>query len=576
MVTIPPPKVPSTPHNQKQGEGPLPSLTSTLRADNHEQLVGLISLNLPKNTKGSKQRLIFATETLRALLLYHVLPDPKERGRKSISKKANRNNRRGIRLTSEEESLGLTAGNNFNIVGTRILCDDNGRDYSSDLKQTNQRYSTSGNNSKESASETGAFGNLHGQGHDFERDATDEAQVLTYFIHAVPCHVRAVCKHINTCIQSQTIHSHVSNPFDGNANHEIENLTPILQYRIVFLPHMTALAKQILKDEGMFSKGGRNLVSTHVLDIDLIPLDDDVISCLEMPSFRETHMDGTPSHIVTTVAQSLRKVQHVCGTIGRCLSFGPLGEMVLEKMMALSLDDVALGNDEEGRLSENESGEICALMVLDRKVDLVTPLLTPLTYEGLIDDVLHIDAGMIHVNSDIIHPPGEEGTTSETKSSKDDNDSEQLLLPLNDLDTLYVEVRDQHVEKFGSFLQEQAKALKNTHADFSDKNKDLSEIHQFVKQIPIFTQNLRSLTNHIHLAELIKEKTEQAEFRQRWQTERSMVESEACYDVLEDLIASEYPPIRLLRLLCLQSITSGGIKAAKFDALRRDVVQSYG
>lgn len=151
-----------------------------------------------------------------------------------------------------------------------------------------------------------------------------------------------------------------------------------------------------------------------------------------------------------------------------------------------------------------------------------------------------------------------------------------MHLPLNDLDTLYTEVRDQHVEKFGSFLQDQAKALKESHANFSDKNKDLTEIHQFVKQIPIFTQNLKSLTNHIHLAELVKRTTEQSEFRQRWQTERSMVESETCYDVIEDLIASQYPVFRLLRLLCLQSLTSGGIKTNRYEALKREVIQTYG
>jgi len=37
----------------------------------------------------------------------------------------------------------------------------------------------------------------------------------------------------------------------------------------------------------------------------------------------------------------------------------------------------------------------------------------------------------------------------------------------------------------------------------------------------------------------IKHSTEQSEFRQRWQTERSMVESESCYEVIEDLIASQ-------------------------------------
>jgi hypothetical protein len=176
---------------------------------------------------------------------------------------------------------------------------------------------------------------------------------------------------------------------------------------------------------------------------------------------------------------------------------------------------------------------------------------------------------IIKIETDIISPPDENVTDQQ-------NRPKYMHLPLNDLDTLYVEVRDLHVEKFGSFLQEQAKALKESHAHFSDKNKDLTEIHQFVKQIPIFTQNLKSLTNHIHLAELVKSNTEQSEFRQRWQTERSMVESETCYDTIEDLIASRYPPLRLLRLLCLQSITGGGITAGRYEYLKREIIQTYG
>ena len=32
----------------------------------------------------------------------------------------------------------------------------------------------------------------------------------------------------------------------------------------------------------------------------------------------------------------------------------------------------------------------------------------------------------------------------------------------------------------------------------------------------------------------------------------------------------------MLRLLCLQSLVSNGLKAAKFDSLRREVLQTYG
>ena len=55
-----------------------------------------------------------------------------------------------------------------------------------------------------------------------------------------------------------------------------------------------------------------------------------------------------------------------------------------------------------------------------------------------------------------------------------------------------------------------------------------------------------------------------------------MLESESCYDVLDDLVALHYPPFRLLKLLCLQSLTSGGIKASRYDSLRRDIVQTFG
>ncbi|KAL7429091.1 hypothetical protein ACHAXH_004681 [Discostella pseudostelligera] len=218
---------------------------------------------------------------------------------------------------------------------------------------------------------------------------------------------------------------------------------------------------------------------------------------------------------------------------------------------------------------------IQALLVIDRRIDLVTPMLTPLTYEGLIDDVLQIQVGgYVSVKKSIVEPDDEKHTNN------NNNDQQQMvLLPLNDSDPLYAEVRDKHVESFGSFLQNQAKALKESHSQFTNREtaRDLTEIHQFVKQIPVFTRNLRSLTNHIHIAELVKSAAEATAFRQRWQTERSMLESEPCYEVLEDLIASgSEPPYRWLRLFCLQSLTSNGIKAARYDSLRRDVIQTYG
>lgn len=184
----------------------------------------------------------------------------------------------------------------------------------------------------------------------------------------------------------------------------------------------------------------------------------------------------------------------------------------------------------------------------------------------------------------------------------DEEESEEIALGVHGTDSLYQEVRDQHVEKFGSFLQNQAKALQASHANFTnkEKKKDLTEIHQFVKQIPVseslpsstiveapfflltgaflqvFSKNLRSLTNHILLAEKVKATTEGSSFRERWQTERSMLEGEQGLEVVEELIALQRDPLRVLRLLCLQSLCGGGVKTSKFDSIRRDLVQTYG
>ena len=55
-----------------------------------------------------------------------------------------------------------------------------------------------------------------------------------------------------------------------------------------------------------------------------------------------------------------------------------------------------------------------------------------------------------------------------------------------------------------------------------------------------------------------------------------MIEGEHCYDFLEECIYGDHPPYKVLRLLCLQSLASGGIRANKYEQLRQSIVQVYG
>jgi vacuolar protein sorting-associated protein 33A len=148
----------------------------------------------------------------------------------------------------------------------------------------------------------------------------------------------------------------------------------------------------------------------------------------------------------------------------------------------------------------------------------------------------------------------------------------------------------------------------------------IAEIHEFVKRIPALQNEFRLLNQHINIAELLRRTTDAWTFREQWQRERGALEGETILDVLElDIMAdvrgvtpaestADQPGIlaaslssltgnrevnpdgtRLsaqdnpdrdmwvhFRLLCLQSVASGGIRASKYDAIRRLLVQTYG
>jgi hypothetical protein len=90
----------------------------------------------------------------------------------------------------------------------------------------------------------------------------------------------------------------------------------------------------------------------------------------------------------------------------------------------------------------------------------------------------------IQISESTINPDDD----SEKKATNAaDNNNDRVVLGVHAGDSLYKEVRNQHVERFGTFLQNQALALKESHANFTNKGtqKDLQQIHQFVKQIPV-------------------------------------------------------------------------------------------
>jgi biopolymer transport protein ExbD len=181
--------------------------------------------------------------------------------------------------------------------------------------------------------------------------------------------------------------------------------------------------------------------------------------------------------------------------------------------------------------------------------------------------------------------PTAASTTGSTESALPDSDtssSEQQLvtISLDSSDSIYSEIRDLSIERLGGYLQERAIGVRQRYAAFREnKDASISEIHDFVKKIPQLTKEYKSLNQHINIAELVKQLTDSREFRERWQGERGLLEGEGFLDQLEDLISVDVEgknKMKNLRLLCLQSVTAGGVRSGKYDSIRRQLIQAYG
>ena len=372
------------------------------------------------------------------------------------------------------------------------------------------------------------------------------------------------------------------------------------QYHIYFVPYRTVACEQMLEDEGIL-----DICEIGEFPLGMVPFDTDLLS-LEMGDvFKQCYVDGDTSSL-NVVANALHSIQEVHGIIPNVKSKGAASRKVLQSLLHIRCGRETFeqgsvfssANQEFGNSSTadiNSKCDIDTLVLLDREVDLVSPLISPLTYEGLIDDLIGIENGKIVLDASVLGEDKEGPTVDQLTGGKVTEDvltesdsavsehhdaDEKMSVALNNSDVIFAEIRDLSIERLGSYLQEKAIRIKERYATFRDnKDASITEIHDFVKKIPNLTKEYKSLNQHINIAELLKTTTDSTDFRDQWQGERGMLEGELFIDQIEDIICADAERnhlYRVLRLLCIQSITAGGIRSNRYDNIRRLIVQTYG
>ena len=125
-------------------------------------------------------------------------------------------------------------------------------------------------------------------------------------------------------------------------------------------------------------------------NIDLLPIDNDLLSLEKENCFREIYIDKNLTSI-SELANAFVKLESC---------FGKVKHRYIKGDNSKIFDDLVKEKEKENDLKTTE--EILGMIVLDRSVDFLTTVTTNYTYEGLIDDYFGINFGTIKIKESII------------------------------------------------------------------------------------------------------------------------------------------------------------------------------
>lgn len=224
------------------------------------------------------------------------------------------------------------------------------------------------------------------------------------------------------------------------------------------------------------------------------------------------------------------------------------------------------------------SAEIESLVVIDREVDFATPLLTQLTYEGLIDELVGIKHNQADVDTSVTGGNSTPQAQESSKASQQSKQGQKRKIQLDASDQLFNQLRDANFAIVGDILNKVARRLET---DYETRHtaKTTTELREFVNKLPTYQLEHQSLRVHTNLAEEIMRNTRSDTFRkilEVQQNDAAGADPTYQHSIIEELIARDVPLKTVLRLLCLESCMSGGLRPKDLENFKRQVVQAYG
>jgi len=313
---------------------------------------------------------------------------------------------------------------------------------------------------------------------------------------------------------------------------------------VILAPRMLTTIQHVFEEEGLAGH-----VTLHQFAWEFIQLDFDLLS-LEIPNFfRNQYLVQDHSGLVS-VARALWGLQSIYGAIPNLFGHGRSIKQLLNLVNVFSL--------EYGQPKAKQV-DIGHLFIFERDVDWASCFLSPLTYEGLLDEVFGISCGTVEFGKEVT------GVDTPTK------------LQLSSKDKMFDKIRNKHFAHIFSVLGVTAKQLSAAQAAASSMNID--QMKNFVQNdLKQMKAQSKAVALHIGASERIQ-KLKGRQFETQLPVEHTIVLNTNLRDnmnYIEERMAQLVPASTSLRLICLLSHAGDGLTQADHTRLKTQFTQAYG
>lgn len=319
-------------------------------------------------------------------------------------------------------------------------------------------------------------------------------------------------------------------------------------YMLIY-PRRDYIGKQII--ETMSSERVKlRLKAIRDLNFDFFPLEDYLLDLDYEQTLSELYLSNE-YNVHNLSAESLYKFQLLFGQFNNLVSVGPNADKVVHV-----LDQIHRENRDEP-LPAATLYHNC--IVIDRNMDLVTPLMTQFTYTGLLDEVFGVKNNLLNIPANFVN---------KTIDSKD-----KIYFNLkNDKDPEYRRIKDYNYTHFVNYVKKLLPELEAQKVDKETlKTKGVSK--------EMLDNQIRKdfMEKHLNLILRIDARLKQVDDFEKTTYQTSVILGDpALFERLVDDIQIQLPIEIVLNLLILTNFYLAGFTARQYEILHKELLDAYG